>query len=89
MVSATRAGSNRAALSAAAQEYILSFRSHPDVEGVTPSLVAKDLEVSKQAAAEMFKRLAEDKLIVGCTGHARLWKLTAAGEAAADAIFKR
>jgi DtxR family Mn-dependent transcriptional regulator len=28
-------------------------------------------------------------LIAGCTGHARLWKLTAAGEAAADAIFKR
>ena len=89
MVSTTRAGSTRAALSAAAQEYILTFRSHPDAEGVTPSLVAKDLEVSKQAAAEMFKRLADDKLIAGCTGHARLWKLTAAGEAAADAIFKR
>lgn len=37
----------------------------------------------------MFKRLADDKLIASCTGHARLWKLTAAGEAAADAIFKR
>ena len=56
MVSTTRAGSTRAALSAAAQEYILTFRSHPDAEGVTPSLVAKDLEVSKQAAAEMLDR---------------------------------
>ena len=86
MVSTTRAGSTRAALSAAAQEYILTFRSHPDAEGVTPSLVAKDLEVSKQAAAEMFKRLADDKLIAGCTGHARLWKLTAAGEAAGTSL---
>ncbi|MGA1647275.1 MAG: metal-dependent transcriptional regulator [Candidatus Limnocylindrus sp.] len=89
MTSTTRAGSTRAALSAAAQEYILAFRSHPEAEGLTPTLVAKGLAVSKQAAAEMFKRLADDKLISGCTGHARLWKLTAAGEAAADAIFKR
>jgi hypothetical protein len=89
MASTARASSTRAALSAAAQEYVLSFRSHHDVGGVTPTLVAKDLEVSKQAAAEMFKRLADDKLIASCTGHARLWKLTAAGEAAADAIFKR
>lgn len=89
MASSTRARSANAALSAAAQEYILSFRSHPAAEGVTPTLVAKDLNVSKQAAAEMFRRLADDRLIQGCTGHTRLWKLTAAGEAAADAIFKR
>ena len=89
MVATARARSTRAALSAAAQEYILAFRSFPEADGVTPTLVAKQLAVSKQAAAEMFKRLADDKLIAGCTGHARLWKLTAAGEAAADAIFKR
>ena len=79
----------RAALTAAAQEYLLAFRSHSDDEGVTPSLVAKDLEVSKQAAAEMFRRLAEDRLIAPCSGHARLWKLTTSGESAADAVFRR
>ncbi|RLT22265.1 MAG: hypothetical protein DWI31_00635 [Candidatus Aquidulcis sp.] len=42
------ATTRRAALTAAAQEYLLAFRSHSDDEGVTPSLVAKDLEVSKQ-----------------------------------------
>ncbi len=84
-----RAVSKSAALTAAAQEYLLVFRSHVDEEGVTPSLVAKDLAVSKQAAAEMFRRLADDKLISSCTGHARLWRLTVAGEAAADSIFRR
>jgi DtxR family Mn-dependent transcriptional regulator len=83
------ATTRRAALTAAAQEYLLAFRSHSDDEGVTPSLVAKDLEVSKQAAAEMFRRLAEDRLIAPCNGHARLWKLTTSGESAADAVFRR
>jgi DtxR family Mn-dependent transcriptional regulator len=83
------ATTRRAALTAAAQEYLLAFRSHSDDEGVTPSLVAKDLEVSKQAAAEMFRRLAEDRLIAPCSGHARLWKLTTSGESAADAVFRR
>ena len=83
------ATTRRAALTAAAQEYLLAFRSHGDDEGVTPSLVAKDLEVSKQAAAEMFRRLADDRLITPCSGHARLWKLTASGESAADAVFRR
>jgi len=83
------ATTRRAALTAAAQEYLLAFRSHGDDEGVTPSLVAKDLEVSKQAAAEMFRRLADDRLIAPCSGHARLWKLTASGESAADAVFRR
>ena len=83
------ATTRRAALTAAAQEYLLAFRSHSDDEGVTPSLVAKDLEVSKQAAAEMFRRLAEDRLIAPCNGHARLWKLSTSGESAADAVFRR
>jgi len=83
------ATTRRAALTAAAQEYLLVFRSHGDDQGVTPSLVAKDLEVSKQAAAEMFRRLADDRLIVPCSGHARLWQLTASGESAADAVFRR
>jgi len=83
------ATTRRADLTAAAQEYLLAFRSHSDDEGVTPSLVAKDLEVSKQAAAEMFRRLAEDRLIAPCNGHARLWKLTTSGESAADAVFRR
>ena len=42
------ATTRRAALTAAAQEYLLAFRSHSDDEGVTPSLVAKDLEVSNR-----------------------------------------
>lgn len=79
----------REALTAAAQEYLLAFRSHNYEEGATPSLVAKDLEVSKQAAAEMFRRLADDRLIAPCNGHARLWKLTASGKSAADAVFRR
>jgi len=84
-----RAVSKSAALTAAAQEYLLVFRSHVDEEGVTPSLVAKDLAVSKQAAAEMFRRLADDKLISSCTGHARLWRLTVAGEAGESAVIYR
>lgn len=83
------ATTRRAELTAAAQEYLLAFRSHSTEEGVTPSLVAKDLEVSKQAAAEMFRRLADDRLIAPCNGHARLWKLTVSGENAADAVFRR
>jgi len=83
------ATTRRAALTAAAQEYLLAFRSHSDDEGVTPSRIAKDLEVSKQAAAEMFRRLADDRLIAPCSGHARLWQLTASGESAADAVFRR
>lgn len=83
------ATTRRADITAAAQEYLLAFRSHSDDEGVTPSLVAKDLEVSKQAAAEMFRRLADDRLITPCSGHARLWKLTTSGESAADAVFRR
>ena len=78
-----------AALSAAAQEYLLAIRSHSEAEGVTPSLVAVDLGVSKQAAAEMFRRLADDRLVAPCTGHARLWCLTPTGEVAADGIFLR
>ena len=83
------ATTRRATITAAAQEYLLAFRSHSDDEGVTPSLVAKDLEVSKQAAAEMFRRLADDRLIAPRSGHARLWKLTTSGESAADAVFRR
>lgn len=79
----------KAALTAAAQEYLLAFRSHGEVDGVAPSLVAKDLGVSKQAAAEMFRRLADDHLIAPCSGHARLWRLTTSGETAADAVFRR
>lgn len=83
------ATTRRADLTAAAQEYLLAFRSHGGDEGVTPSGVARELAVSKQAAAEMFRRLADDRLIAPCSGHARLWRLTSAGESAADAVFRR
>ena len=55
----------------------------------SPSGIARELAVSKQAAAEMFRRLADDRLIAPCSGHARLWRLTSAGESAADAVFRR
>ena len=83
------ATTRRADLTAAAQQYLLAFRGHGGDEGVTPSGIARELAVSKQAAAEMFRRLADDQLIAPCSGHARLWRLTAAGESAADAVFRR
>ena len=46
----------RADLTAAAQEYLLAFRGHGDDAGVTPSGVAKELAVSKQAAADVEAR---------------------------------
>ena len=76
-------------LSAAAQQYLLALRARSDGGGATPSQVASDLGVSKQAAGEMFRRLAGDGLLAPCPGHARLWRLSPAGEAAADAVFRR
>jgi DtxR family Mn-dependent transcriptional regulator len=75
-------------LSSAAQEYLLALRvMTADDARVTASQVGRRLGVTTQAASEMFKRLGADGLVV--QSEARELRLTAAGRAAADAIFRR
>ena len=75
-------------LSTAAQEYLLTLRVMTgDGRRVTASQVARHLGVTTQAASEMFRRLAADKLVSQADG--RELVLTPAGRAAADAIFRR
>ena len=75
-------------LSSAAQEYLLALRVMTG-EGnrTTAAQVARRQGVSTQAASEMFKRLMADGL-VDQSDHREL-RLTPAGRAAADAIFRR
>jgi DtxR family transcriptional regulator, iron-dependent repressor len=77
-------------LSSAAQEYLLALRvasGSGDSVKVTAAGVARHLGVTTQAASEMFRRLTADGLV----DHAdsRELRLTPAGRAAADAIFRR
>ena len=77
-------------LSAAAQEYLLALRvgsASGDAAKVTAAGVARHLGVTTQAASEMFRRLVADGLVE----HAgtRELRLTPAGRAAADGIFRR
>jgi DtxR family Mn-dependent transcriptional regulator len=77
-------------LSSAAQEYLLALRvagGSPDSAKVTAAGVARHLGVTTQAASEMFRRLTSDGLVDHSGG--REWRLTTAGRAAADAIFRR
>jgi len=75
-------------LSAAAQEYLLALRVMAGEEGrVSASQVGRHLGVSTQAASEMFRRLTADGLVAQADG--RELKLTTAGRAAADGIFRR
>ncbi len=77
-------------LSAAAQQYLLALRvSAGAVNGTraTAAQIARNLGVTTQAASEMFRRLAADGLVDHAD--AREWRLTDAGRAAADAIFRR
>jgi DtxR family transcriptional regulator, Mn-dependent transcriptional regulator len=75
-------------ISAAAQEYLLALRvMGSDGRQATASQVGRHLGVSTQAASEMFRRLAADGLVAHEGG--RDLTLTAAGRAAADAIFRR
>jgi DtxR family transcriptional regulator, Mn-dependent transcriptional regulator len=76
-------------LSAAAQEYLLALRvtaGNPEARA-TAAGVARHLGVTTQAASEMFRRLAADGLVEHHGG--RELRLTTAGRAAADAIFRR
>ena len=77
-------------LSEAAQQYLLALRvlvGSNDADRVTASLVARHLGVTTQAASEMFRRLVADGLVAHAEG--RDLRLTPAGRAAADGIFRR
>jgi len=75
-------------LSNAAQEYLLGLRIMAgDGSRITASQVARRLGVSTQAASEMFRRLANDGLVILAEG--RELHLTSAGRTAADGIFRR
>jgi DtxR family Mn-dependent transcriptional regulator len=77
-------------LSTAAQEYLLALRvTAGSVDGarVTAAQIARHLGVTTQAASEMFRRLGADGLVEHDGG--RELRLTTAGRAAADAIFRR
>ncbi|MDH4141302.1 MAG: metal-dependent transcriptional regulator [Chloroflexota bacterium] len=77
-------------LSSAAQEYLLALRvasGTGDATKVTAASVARQLGVTTQAASEMFRRLTADGLVEHADG--RELRLTSAGRAAADAIFRR
>jgi DtxR family Mn-dependent transcriptional regulator len=58
-----------------------------DGRRVTAAQVARHLGVTTQAASEMFRRLAADRLVSQADG--RELHLTPSGRAAADAIFRR
>ena len=90
-------------LSSAAQEYLLALRvsagtpssgagpagagGASDGPRVTAAQIARHLGVTTQAASEMFRRLSADGLVEHDGG--RELRLTTAGRAAADAIFRR
>lgn len=75
-------------LSSSAQEYLLTLRIMAgDGSRITASQVARKLGVSTQAASEMFRRLANDRLVTLAEG--RELQLTSAGRTAADGIFRR
>jgi DtxR family Mn-dependent transcriptional regulator len=84
-------------LSSAAQEYLLALRTLAGNDlPITASGVARRLGVTTQAASEMLRRLASDGLVAPASpsaaaarATARKLRLTSAGRAAADAIFRR
>jgi DtxR family Mn-dependent transcriptional regulator len=78
----------RSDLSIAAQEYLLTLRIMAGSGArITAAQVARRLGVSTQAASEMFRRLANDRLVMLAEG--RELQLTTSGRAAADGIFRR
>ncbi len=75
-------------ISAAAQEYLLALRLMcGDGHLATTAHLGRRVGVSTQAASEMCRRLTADGLLE--TGSGRGVVLTPAGQAAADAIFRR
>jgi DtxR family Mn-dependent transcriptional regulator len=79
-------------LSGAAQEYLLALRvtaGSSDGARISAAQIARHLGVTTQAASEMFRRLIADGLVDHAEGPGRDLRLTTAGRAAADAIFRR
>ncbi|HET9682342.1 MAG TPA: metal-dependent transcriptional regulator [Candidatus Limnocylindrales bacterium] len=78
-------------LSSAAQEYLLALRTMAGNDArITAAGVARRLGVSTQAASEMLRRLDADGLVDPVANPPRRGlRLTTAGRAAADAIFRR
>ncbi len=77
-----------AAISAAAQEYLLALRvMASDGRTATTTQIGRRVGVTTQAASEMCRRLAVDGLVD--TTANRSLVLTIAGRTAADAIFRR
>ncbi len=75
-------------ISTAAQEYLLALRVMcGDGRQATTAHLGRRVGVSTQAASEMCRRLTADGLLE--TGAGRGVILTPAGQAAADAIFRR
>src|SRR5688572_5155377 len=77
-------------LSSAAQEYLLALRVSAGADDgirVTAAHIARHLGVTTQAASEMFRRLVADGLVDHPDG--RELRLTSAGRAVADSIFRR
>src|SRR4029453_8769462 len=75
-------------ISAAAQEYLLALRvMGSDGRVATTAQLGRHGGVTTQAASEMCRRRAADGVGEPATG--RGLELTAAGRAAADAIFRR
>src|SRR4029077_19886398 len=77
-------------LSSAAQEYLLALRvmGGTDEPGhVTAAQIARTGGVTPQPASEMFGRRVADGLVEHAEG--RDLRLTTAGRAAADGIFRR
>jgi DtxR family transcriptional regulator, Mn-dependent transcriptional regulator len=77
-----------AAISAAAQEYLLALRvMGSDGRVATAAQLGRHVGVTTQAASEMCRRLAADGLVSQAAGRGLV--LTDAGRTAADAIFRR
>ncbi|HVM29345.1 MAG TPA: metal-dependent transcriptional regulator [Candidatus Limnocylindrales bacterium] len=83
-----RADATESRLSEAAQSYLLTLRSMTTgTTKPTTTALARRMDVSTQAAAEMIGRLSSEGHVR--VGADRALQLTAAGRRAADAIFRR
>jgi DtxR family transcriptional regulator, Mn-dependent transcriptional regulator len=88
VMASRRADSSEPHLSEAAQSYLLTLRSMAGgTTKPTTTALARRMEVSTQAAAEMVGRLGSEGMVR--IGAGRALELTAAGRRAADAIFRR
>jgi len=88
LMASRRVDASEPRLSEAAQSYLLTLRSMAGGSTKpTTTALARRMEVSTQAAAEMVGRLTTEGLVR--VGRDRALELTAGGRRAADAIFRR